>query len=53
MFKGISFSIIEFSVDLAAKRSKILSNLIKKNKGILIDKAESKLYFPLLVSSIP
>lgn len=52
MFKGISFSIIEFSVDLAPKRAKILSNLVKKNKGILIDKTESKFHFPLLVRSI-
>lgn len=41
MFKGKTFAVIEYSIDLAAKRKKVLTDIIKKNKGEIIDKEES------------
>lgn len=48
MFKDKTFAIIEYSIDLAAKRKKVLSEIIKKNKGEIITKEESN-YLYLLV----
>ena len=33
MFKEKTFAVIEYSIDLAAKRKKVLIDIIKKNKG--------------------
>jgi DNA polymerase/3'-5' exonuclease PolX len=42
MFEGNNFSIIEYGIDLAPKRAEVLSNVIIKNKGVVIDSSKSK-----------
>lgn len=38
MFKGLSFTVFEYGTDLGPKRSIIIQNIIKKNKGTIISK---------------